>query len=421
MKRILSFVAFCSCLTAILALSLAPISYAEEYIRNDKFIPLAQPGGIAVYNNQIYASDSSDRTCKIFDMQGKLVKSFSTQATGDKVPPVVGYLTVKNGFVYLADSSNGCIKKMDSSGALITKYKRTEGLYPTYTFNSVAVDGYGNVYGFEYIDLKIVKFGSKGSEVKSWPLPFSTTAQPTAGMAFDLSGNLNVVCSATNQIYKFSKDGDFLGVYGPTFPGFDIAFDNSGNIYFDEGGVFYRYSPGVKTQITVASSPSANIHRLAVSPSGSDVFAINFGAPPYPYIIKYTLSSGATTTTSTTTTLPKPKTFNITIGIQGGAKNDVRFYPPATGTITPSPSLTYMPVRVLDLTGKIIATGTTDTGGRVSFSAVSTGYTVQISYARTGVLFKTYYEFKLPSTPVWGTLVTLGPPQPPTGVAPGIK
>ena len=119
----------------------------------------------------------------------------------------------------------------------------------------------------------------------------------------------------------------------------------------------------------------------------------------------------------TTTSVPKPlptttlrpvtpMRFSLVIGVQVGKPEGISFYPSKTAII-PSPSLNYMPIRLVR-NGRTVAQATTNTRGLAALSGVMAGDTLLISNARTGVLFRDFWKFDIPA-PAWGAMVTLAP------------
>ena len=212
-------------------------SQQDGYIRNSYGIALDEAGNIYVadyYNNRIQK----------FDQNGNFISKFGTQGTGDgQLNYPYGVALDSSGNLYVSDYSNR-IQKFNSSGTFISNIATSGSSDGQVSYPSdIFIDSGDNLYVADSNNHRIQKFDSNGNFVMKFGSNGSGDGQfiyPTS-VTTDRYGNLFVVDTYNNRIQKFDNNGNFLmkfGTYGSDngeleYPS-DILIDSSDYIYVSD-------------------------------------------------------------------------------------------------------------------------------------------------------------------------------------------
>jgi hypothetical protein len=352
------------------------------------------PSGIVADSaGNVFVADSGNNRIQVFDNNGKFLSAWGKHGSGNGEFNAPAKITIDNsGNIFVADRDNNRIQKLDSSGQFLSTWTYTDpesgmGLWP----GGVSVDQSGNVFVTSMLTYQTLKFSNGGNWLKTWGKYGSENGQflGISGLKCDPSGNVFVSDPGNGRIQIFDNNGAFLSKWGSSGTGngcfagvWDVAFGTSGNVFVADtnNSRIQKFSPAV-----------------AVTPA----------------------------TPTTSTTLPSLN-YILTLEVKNGASSSVSFSPPNPLPASVTDPYRFMPVRVLDKNGLMIINTALDGNGVITLSGINVGNTVQISYYKLhaslylpNATWDTMpkYEFKIPpanilkpSVPVWGALVTMGPP-----------
>jgi len=142
-----------------------------------------EPTGIAVFNNQIYVSDSRNARIQIFDMQGNIKFSFGQQGVRQPHLRRPMNMTIANNELYVADYFNDQIHVYSPNGIfkrIIGKTGKGPG-----EFNApggVAVAKSGDLYVADFYNQRVQQLKANGEFIRQWGI---------TGEAGTFSGKLN--------------------------------------------------------------------------------------------------------------------------------------------------------------------------------------------------------------------------------------
>lgn len=158
---------------------------------------LTRPSGLAYdpLGKRIYVSDTGAHDIKVFDDEGRLLKSIGRRGEGDGEFNFPTHLAFVRGDLYVADTMNSRIQVLGKEGAVVK-----------------------------------LRFGARGVNVGNLVRP--------KGVAVDGEGNIYVVESLNDHLLIFNRNGELLlalGGSGPEPGRFDLptgAWIDSGNRVF---------------------------------------------------------------------------------------------------------------------------------------------------------------------------------------------
>lgn len=170
--------------------------------------------GLAVYEGKIYATSNDSKRIDIFLPNGKRLRSF--YASAPEIPSQVMGTTVDwVGNIYVSDASNNSIKVFDDSGNYLYGFPRPlPGNAPDAPYISpiglaskdkkiYAVDAADGTIKIYTTDSRFVaKFGGLGSGKGEFKYPNY--------LAFDDDGNLIVSDQGNNRVQILSPEGKFI-------------------------------------------------------------------------------------------------------------------------------------------------------------------------------------------------------------------
>lgn len=200
----------------------------------------------------IYTADYSGGRIQVFDSSGKFRNQW--QIKGDSIY-ITGLASDPSGVLYVV--FGGKINKYKGdSGAFIGKLAYNASFVQLV---AAAPDG-GLVAASAQAIVRFDSDGKQVSAVKNWAQKIDTAGQPSAdALAVDGAGNIYLVDSSADTIYKFSASGDYAGTVGaaghapgqlnnPRAIGFDgqgrmYVHDNQGIQVFDPSGAYLATLP----------------------------------------------------------------------------------------------------------------------------------------------------------------------------------
>ncbi|UCC97990.1 MAG: 6-bladed beta-propeller, partial [Phycisphaerales bacterium] len=196
-----------------------------------------EPQGIAVDDNgNMYVTETQRNRVQKFDSRGKFLSSWS-------YPPGVGgtnfwdaiaraITTDTSGDVYVLAYS---VQKFSANGKLLAKWgEEGKGDGQFHGADSIATDGFGNIYVADTLNHRVQKLTAQGKFVANWGtegIGDGQFKQPKC-VTIDQSGNVLVadkINDALNRIQKFDAQGKFISKW--TVPCQVMALDQSGNSY----------------------------------------------------------------------------------------------------------------------------------------------------------------------------------------------
>ncbi len=220
---------------------------------------LLKPMGIAVAENLIYVSDTSNSRIQVFNTKGEFLLKFGAKGTspGELNFPY-GIAIAPNDEVYVADTYNGNISIFDQNGDFLRLFGlHTEvltqpagliiaadrlyvcNLNPSYILvynlateeliniigtqgtgrgelqlpNDLALGPDGNLYISDTGNNRIQVFATGGEFVRTLDIDPGLIISPR-GLAFDSHGQLFVVSKLNNEILLFDSDDKLLDAFG---------------------------------------------------------------------------------------------------------------------------------------------------------------------------------------------------------------
>jgi sugar lactone lactonase YvrE len=207
------------------------------------------PLGIAIdQNDDLYVTDYSLHSIKKFDSDGGFITSWGSFDIGDyQLYCPQGVAVDKDGNVFVVQACTTYVKKFTSSGTYLTKWDEAA--------SDVAVDSAGAVYLFGPAGL-ILKSDGNGTSREYWASFGSDDLEDRfnvpRGGAVDGVDNVYVVEERGRRIQKFTKNGEFLTVWGNPGDGdgqfnapYRIAVDSAGNAFVTDTGNFriHKFAP----------------------------------------------------------------------------------------------------------------------------------------------------------------------------------
>lgn len=205
--------------------------------------PLAKPYAVAVHKGRMFLSDSVERFIKVFDVPGG---RFFT--IGDKDPGLLnkplGIDVDRDGTLYVSDNGDGTIKVYDRDG----KYLRSLGGKQMFDrLASVTVDPAGDrVYAVDIGGVSSANHRVRVLDAHSGQLLFDIGKRGNGPGEFNLprdvavgrNGHLYVVDGGNFRVQVFEHDGRYLqsfGAVGRQLGNFarpkEVATDGDGNVY----------------------------------------------------------------------------------------------------------------------------------------------------------------------------------------------
>lgn len=205
--------------------------------------PLAKPYAVAVHKGRMFLSDSVERFVKVFDMPGGRYFTIGESDPGMLKKPL-GIDVDRDGNLYVSDNGDGTIKVYDRDG----KHLRTLGGDRLFDrLASVTVDPSGDrVYAVDIGGVSSANHRVRVLDAKSGQLLFDIGKRGSGPGEFNLprdvavgkNGMLYVVDGGNFRVQVFERDGRYLqsfGAVGRQLGNFarpkEVATDADGNVY----------------------------------------------------------------------------------------------------------------------------------------------------------------------------------------------
>ncbi|MHC4508450.1 MAG: NHL repeat-containing protein [Planctomycetota bacterium] len=196
-----------------------------------------EPQGIAVDGSgNVYVTETQRNRVQKFDSRGKFLSSWS-------YPPGVGgtnfwdaiaraMTTDASGDVYVLAYS---VQKFSANGKLLAKWgEEGKGDGQFHGADSIATDGFGNIYVADTLNHRVQKLTPQGKVVANWGTEGTGDGQfkQPKCVTVDQSGNILVadkINDTLNRIQEFDSQGKFITKW--TVPCQIMAIDIFGNSY----------------------------------------------------------------------------------------------------------------------------------------------------------------------------------------------
>lgn len=205
--------------------------------------PLAKPYAVAVHKGRMFLSDSVERFIKVFDMPAGRFFTIGEKDPGLMKKPL-GIDVDRNGTLYVSDNGDSTIKVYDRDG----KYLRTLGGSKMFDrLASVTVDPTGErVYAVDIGGVTSDNHRVRVLNAQTGDLLFDIGKRGNGPGEFNLprdvavgkNGHLYVVDGGNFRVQVFERDGRYLqsfGAVGRQLGNFarpkEVATDQEGNVY----------------------------------------------------------------------------------------------------------------------------------------------------------------------------------------------
>jgi len=254
-----------------------------------------EPTGIAVFQNEVFVSDSRNGRIQVFDLDGRFKKQFGTSGNGQSklarpmnLSIAQGKLYVadyfkdsilvyslkgeylhriglsgdqpgqfnapggvavdQSGQIYVADFHNQRVQKLTSDGTFIRQWGSTGKAgtfagklsYPT----AVAVNDKGWLYIADGYNDRVLLMDVSGELKTKWGGPFAMNIYGSfngwfttvTGITIGPKGNVFVADFYNNRVQKFTAEGDFLTCFGiesdtPTHTAIAVSVAQDGSVF----------------------------------------------------------------------------------------------------------------------------------------------------------------------------------------------
>ena len=208
---------------------------------NTSFISgLSGPSGLAIIGNNLFEVNYYTGTIGEYSLSGVPVNT--KYASGLSSPTV---LAASGSTLFVATFTPGVGNQIIKIASGTSSVFANLGLSSDVT--GMTLDSIGDLFVSSGAYSKIEKISPNGATITTFAAgvaPGFILTDP-AGLAFDGSGNLDVVDEGPGQVKSLSSAGAYLGVLaqGNIFGGGDLAFDSLGQIYVScDNGVIEKFS-----------------------------------------------------------------------------------------------------------------------------------------------------------------------------------
>ncbi|MCD1261045.1 6-bladed beta-propeller [Paenibacillus athensensis] len=182
---------------------------------------LRQPIDIAIDElGQSYVIDNGDGTIKIYDPNGKFVKSFGQTGGEEQKLAAPAALAVSGGLVLVTDPTVGRIQAFDKNGEFV-KTLFTSPDDDKYSPVGIAAAGDGHVLFTDVAGHRVVELDQNGQKTASFGQPGSKEGQFAYphDLVLDKNKRIYVADSNNGRVQVFDRQGKFLSVIDGTSGG----------------------------------------------------------------------------------------------------------------------------------------------------------------------------------------------------------
>jgi len=246
---------------------------------------LSKPYGVAVYKGRIFVTDTVKRSVLMFDVPGKVFKTFGTEGPGALRKPI-GIDISQNGEIYVADNSGQRIVVFDQEGNFLRAFgdrqilNRPSGVAVSpdgskaYVIDTGGVDTQDHhLYIFDAHSGDLLKtIGNRGKEEGDFNLALQVSTAPDGTVYVTDSGNFRVQAFNADGSFKmaFGKVGRKVGNFArPT----GIATDAAGNVYIVDAafGNFQIFNDKAELLMFIGERSEQPMPGRYMLPKGIDV------------------------------------------------------------------------------------------------------------------------------------------------------
>jgi sugar lactone lactonase YvrE len=277
-----------------------------------------KPDGIVVdAAGNIYISDSSNHRIRKISTSGEVTTvAGKNRGYADgrveqaRFSQPAGLAIDSNGNLYIADSGNHCVRKISTAGEVTTIAGSTAGFLEGdalqaqfHNPEAVAVDREGNIYVADSgnrrvrkitVNGEVMTVAGSGSDVYNVDLdPLKIYFRKLSALALDRAGNLYIVDSGYNRIYRLNLSGEFSLVAGEVRKNYKESigknawFNEPAGIALDAAGIIYLadcgnnrirkiLTPDILTAEPIPAKPEAPllVSKSEVDPSALTVITL---------------------------------------------------------------------------------------------------------------------------------------------------
>lgn len=193
--------------------------------------------GVDPASGKIYVADYQGGRIQAFDSKGKFITQWKV---GDKKTIITGMAADRKGNVFVVTVSN-IYRYNGETGKVLDQTKADDKV--TYHFDDITVGPDGTLYvigGGE----TVVHMDIDGKVLSTIPKAISTITEDSeldSKIAVDGEGNIYVLGTFNNAVFKFNSDGKYISKFGSDGdePGqfrapYAIATDGQGNVYVSD-------------------------------------------------------------------------------------------------------------------------------------------------------------------------------------------
>jgi streptogramin lyase len=188
------------------------------------------PIGLTVDSGgNIWVANQSGAQVVKFSSSGAFIGSFASGGSPQGIAIDAG------GNVWAGNRGGGCncVTEFTSSGTVVGSF--SVGTQP----DDVAIDAAGNIWVDNITTNNVTKLNQSGTTLGTFALPGGANPR---GIAIDGSGNLWVVNTGLGSLSELSPSGATMNTI-PGTAGFDLAFDQSGNLWYTASSTVVKINP----------------------------------------------------------------------------------------------------------------------------------------------------------------------------------
>ncbi|SIR02936.1 NHL repeat-containing protein, partial [Pontibacter lucknowensis] len=216
---------------------------------------LSAPSAVAVDNDgNIYVADTGNKRVQKFSSKGTLLQIINVNHGAQQTDTDVKDIALDaDGNIYVIDSYvHHNVLKYSAEGKLLVDFKQVNAAKkPHYYPMSIAIHDSGEIYVAYRASHTIIVYNTDGSYLREIYHEFSDDVDDflygeKISIALDREGNVYAADFRWDgsKVIMYTKNGDFLQVWGNLYRTQELALDDAGNVYVLDKGHPYVYKKG---------------------------------------------------------------------------------------------------------------------------------------------------------------------------------